>query len=196
MIQTGLSWAIPVDIVTLGSHLEAYMDIKLQVHAFRVCSRFGKGPEVFVNKIPHELIDIIINHLVQPVRLQYFESWMKLHNCFQGSCEPFEHECFHDLDVIDDVCTCERDSDWGESGWEECKCYESDEFFDLSMENYDPFEECIPNQMKWRNLVQQPSTGLVENVPRANVEKYGFAKYDEVGQFSSKIRRPCVLMIS
>jgi hypothetical protein len=66
-------WALPVRIDILGAHLEAHVETLLTISALRLCNKFGSGPQCFVNKLPAELVSIIEDFVVEPVRKRAHE---------------------------------------------------------------------------------------------------------------------------
>jgi hypothetical protein len=44
--SVALTWAIPVDILQLGSSLAAYSKVKPSITQLQLCHRFGRGPNV------------------------------------------------------------------------------------------------------------------------------------------------------
>jgi hypothetical protein len=83
-----LVWATPVDIVELGSSLEAYSD-QLQANTtLRLCHRFGDG---LLSKLPQEILDQIISvaHRMQKHKTRF--KWKQHYLCFQGRCTGAHH---------------------------------------------------------------------------------------------------------
>ncbi|KAF2498026.1 hypothetical protein BU16DRAFT_332256 [Lophium mytilinum] len=90
-VISGVSWAVPVDIVRLAPHLEAYEEAKPAITALRLCHRFGAGPDAHITKLPLELIEIIAELMQQESRLWKYLEWKEDYDCFQESCELEDH---------------------------------------------------------------------------------------------------------
>ncbi|OCL12145.1 hypothetical protein AOQ84DRAFT_373363 [Glonium stellatum] len=87
----GVAWGVPVSIMELGPHLEAYVETKPVVDMLRLCNRFGQGPDVHINKLPHELILMIEEELQKQPRRDAFWDWDEGFACFEGRCEIADH---------------------------------------------------------------------------------------------------------
>ena len=87
----------------LGAHLEAYVETLPTISALRLCNKFGSGPQCFINKLPVELIGMIEDFVVEPVRERARASWAKEYKCFQGNCRMIDdhltreeqHDIYH-----------------------------------------------------------------------------------------------------
>lgn len=83
-----LAWTIPVDIVTLGTSLEAYLSLEKQVHTLVLTHRFRQSP---LSRLPQEILERVIDELQQLERDRHHEHWSDEHACFQERCEPEKH---------------------------------------------------------------------------------------------------------
>ncbi|KAK5007126.1 hypothetical protein LTR16_005966, partial [Cryomyces antarcticus] len=159
---TGIAWGIPVDIVRLGAHLEAYLQMNPTIAALRLSHRFGKGSEVHVTTLPTEIIGMIEEELImQPRRLAH-SSWSEAIRCFQETCRPRDHftkEQFQDI-------MADMGMDFSDSDTESELVDSAD---DILGDNPDLFWKTHKEQKeKWRALVCQ------------HVEAHGnFVKYDK-----------------
>lgn len=86
---SGIIWAMPVNIAQLGAHLQAY--IETNVKTIRLCHRFGRGDDVHIQKLPVELLEMIIEKVQIPARLKAFKRWNDHFLCFQRRCDPKSH---------------------------------------------------------------------------------------------------------
>ncbi|KAF2497859.1 hypothetical protein BU16DRAFT_616431 [Lophium mytilinum] len=87
----GLVWAMPVDIARFGAHLEAYVASSPGIQALRLCCRFGEGVNVYINKLPEELIASVIVELQRPARAIAFAEWSTGFKCFRKDCSMQNH---------------------------------------------------------------------------------------------------------
>jgi hypothetical protein len=94
-----LTWAIPVDIELLGPHLEAYIEFKPVMHQLRLCHRFGKGPENHLNKLPQEILEMVIEEAMKAHRATTapYSKWSSLFFCYEQRCQPLDH--FDDVEL-------------------------------------------------------------------------------------------------
>jgi hypothetical protein len=56
--------AVPVDIIKLLSHVDAFESAQPDARTLRLCNRFGKGKNAYVAKLPKEIIDMIERQLL------------------------------------------------------------------------------------------------------------------------------------
>ena len=54
--NTTMEWAVPVRPDELGAHLEAYEQSLPRLLTLRLCHRYGQGPDVYITKLPPELL--------------------------------------------------------------------------------------------------------------------------------------------
>jgi hypothetical protein len=97
---TALTWAVPVDIVKLGASLEAYLTLKPRITALRLCNKLGRGPDVFVNSLPLELINMIIAYLLVPEQRCQEVKWRTIQSCSENRCIPSDHASGGDFDDL------------------------------------------------------------------------------------------------
>jgi hypothetical protein len=83
-----LAWAAPVDILELGSSLEAYERHLPAITALRLCHRFGEGP---LSQLPQEILDRIASEVHQREKAEIKPKWEQKLACFQGICTPGQH---------------------------------------------------------------------------------------------------------
>jgi hypothetical protein len=87
--------AVPVDIIKLLSHVDAFELAQPDIRTLRLCNRFGKGKNAYVAKLPKEIIDMIERQLL----VQYLNTsatqravdWPSRYCCFESSCRPAAH---------------------------------------------------------------------------------------------------------
>ncbi|KAK4545957.1 hypothetical protein LTR36_002521 [Oleoguttula mirabilis] len=93
-----LIWAVSVDPVQLGAHLESYIKLQPTFTAFRLCWTFGNGPQAFLHRLPIELVKCIEDLLTAEARLPAEEEWSSDYECFIGACRPLNHvrECYRE----------------------------------------------------------------------------------------------------
>lgn len=87
----GIDWAIPVDPVALIAHLKVHTETKEIQQALRICHRYGKGPAAYIAKLPSELLDMIIESVLQPLRVRASRDLSRSYRCFQNICSLREH---------------------------------------------------------------------------------------------------------
>jgi len=86
-VNTLLTWAVPVRPDLLGSRLEAFKQILPQLQTLRLCHRFGKGPSVFITRLPTEVERMI----ERCVPLECSGIWQDSFMHFEKRCEPLDH---------------------------------------------------------------------------------------------------------
>ncbi|KAG9630540.1 hypothetical protein KCU95_g12475, partial [Aureobasidium melanogenum] len=86
-------WGIPVKPVDLLNNLDAYRKAIPIIHTLRLCNQFGKGDNVFITRLPKELIGFIEEELLvlQRANKKCSSRWAKKYCCFEGSCRPSDH---------------------------------------------------------------------------------------------------------
>lgn len=89
--EAGLAWSLPVHPARLGAHIEAHVSAKLTIKTLLLCHGHGKGEKAHIKRLPRELLDLIIEHYMQPIRLQKFREWDRDFACFEGRCEIRDH---------------------------------------------------------------------------------------------------------
>lgn len=80
-----LTWATPVDPVSLGSHFEAYINLRPTIHTFRLCNRFS------ATRLPIELMAIIEDYLMEDEREKCQCIWACAFACWEGRCDIEDH---------------------------------------------------------------------------------------------------------
>ncbi|KAG9765202.1 hypothetical protein KCU73_g582, partial [Aureobasidium melanogenum] len=103
--EMALTWAIPVDIIQLLSHVDAFESAQPDVRTLRLCNRFGKGKNAYVAKLPKEIIDMIekqllVQHLVTQ-SAQKAVDWSSRYCCFESSCRPADHAEGYERKLLD-----------------------------------------------------------------------------------------------
>ncbi|QDS73664.1 hypothetical protein FKW77_002601 [Venturia effusa] len=88
---TALTWAIPVDIVKLAAHLQVDHALKPTITAVQLCHRYGQGPHVFITRLPEELVDMVLHHVIGPARKTKEREWSAIKNCAEGLCGKWDH---------------------------------------------------------------------------------------------------------
>jgi hypothetical protein len=83
-----LAWATPVDIVELGSSIEAYERQLPAITALRLCHRFGDGP---LSQLPQEILDQVVSEVHEGEEAGSKPKWERNHACFQGICTTSQH---------------------------------------------------------------------------------------------------------
>ncbi|KAF7195747.1 hypothetical protein HII31_02882, partial [Pseudocercospora fuligena] len=85
------AWAMPVDIVQLGAHLEAYDTVQPMINTLRLCNRFGRGDKAAITKLPVELVLRVEEYLMIEERVKLLNAWATDLRCWKGQCRPIEH---------------------------------------------------------------------------------------------------------
>ena len=83
-----LAWAAPVDIIELGTSLEAYERQLPAVTTLRLCHRFGDGS---LSQLPQEILDHVVSEVHQEDKAAIKPKWERNFACFQGRCTPAQH---------------------------------------------------------------------------------------------------------
>lgn len=92
IIQSGLFWAVPVCPAELGKHLEAYDTVRPALMTLRLCHRFGRGFEVYITKIPVELVEKIEDIMFESALAAIpYANWAEPFHHFEGRCAPMDH---------------------------------------------------------------------------------------------------------
>ncbi|KAF2808909.1 uncharacterized protein BDZ99DRAFT_571765 [Mytilinidion resinicola] len=94
--STGITWGMPVSIVTLGASLDRFAKLLPQLQTLRLCHRYGKGDDVHLTKLPNELLDMVINELCHVEALTTLPEWERELKCFEGNCTAMSHFEGHD----------------------------------------------------------------------------------------------------
>lgn len=81
--------AVQVDIPTLVSNFEAYVNLLPVISTLRLCHRFGK--DAAITKLPTELVRWIEDSLTYEERLNQCRSRHQNLRCHQHLCDPIEH---------------------------------------------------------------------------------------------------------
>jgi hypothetical protein len=182
--RAGLSWAIPVDILKLGPHLEAYIQIKHVLHQVRLCHRFGTGPSAHLRKLPREVFDVVVDHFRNLTRahLAPYNLWAKKLKCFQKTCKPMDHV---DEDVISELREEFKDNidESARIGSEAHKAYV--EKVAIILDGLEWEGICMVRSYEWKAMVEQePILGTVCRYQDSG--RYEFAKYEEVSDTLSQ----------
>jgi hypothetical protein len=107
---TALTWAIPVDVVKLGASLQAYHSLKPIISYFRLCNRFGQGPNVFLTRLPQELVDMVLEYIIIPTRRVEEVEWNKIKVCAESRCAQRDHFTAEEIEEFEDLAR--RDIDY------------------------------------------------------------------------------------
>ena len=86
-----MAWAIPVNPALIGAHLQAHVQIKPVVNTLRLCRTYGRGPRVFITRLPVELLDAVIDPLVSQLRQTAICTWQEDLVCWEGRCQDVDH---------------------------------------------------------------------------------------------------------
>jgi hypothetical protein len=86
---------VPVRPDLLGPHLKAFEEAVPVLRTLRLCHRFGKGPDVHINKLPAELELLIEQFSLEPRRCKSSDfqknDWKYDFRCFESRCSPLFH---------------------------------------------------------------------------------------------------------
>ena len=86
-----IAWGIPVDIVDLTANLQAYVDTKKTLTAFRFCAQHGQGPDAHISKVPPELVAMIEDYVIEHARSHTRPSLSQNYKCFKAECTLKDH---------------------------------------------------------------------------------------------------------
>ena len=87
-----LTWAVPVNIVKLGTSLEAYANSLPQVTTMRLCHKFR---DCHLSRLPQELLEKVIEDIQLLERANTRLRWRQEFRCFQGLCRHEDHYEFY-----------------------------------------------------------------------------------------------------
>jgi hypothetical protein len=97
--------AIPVDIVQLLSHIDAFQSAQPDIRTLRLCNRFGKVKHARVAKLPKEIVDMIEQELlVQRLNTSSTQrdvDWPSRYCYFESSCRPADHAEGYERKLLD-----------------------------------------------------------------------------------------------
>lgn len=88
---------MPVRPDELGDRIERYTKTLPQLHALRLCYRFGKGHDVHITKLPIEVEQAIEELVVKAwtsFDCKHYEllgEWRDQFACFESRCAPMDH---------------------------------------------------------------------------------------------------------
>ncbi|KAF2839663.1 hypothetical protein M501DRAFT_1015758 [Patellaria atrata CBS 101060] len=144
-----VTWAVPVKIETLGPHLEAYVESRPAIHALRACYRFGQGPDVYVNRLPVELLLLVEEEILTSYRDKAKSLWNKDFQCWKDDCTPMEHLSDGELREVREDCYTMMCS---EESYEKRETREKNELlpaFAFSEEIEDAMAEYVADSEMW-----------------------------------------------
>lgn len=85
--DVGLSqWTMLVSAEDFIPSLAGYVQSLDIITALRLCNRYGKGTECFVNKLPTEMIELIEAQVHVATRQEAFTEWEQQRKCTEGRC--------------------------------------------------------------------------------------------------------------
>ncbi|KAK5136084.1 hypothetical protein LTR08_004134 [Meristemomyces frigidus] len=90
-MEASLAWALPVDVVEFGAHLEAYVNLQPTLSMLRLCNRLGQGPDAAITRLPIELVDQIEASLLHDECQKTRPVWHTTYECYSLECEPIDH---------------------------------------------------------------------------------------------------------
>lgn len=103
-LTAAVTLAVPVNPVQLVAHLEAFVTTKQQLHALKLCHRFGRGPSGSTRgakrlndglkkfqELPLELIYLIDSFVLLPLRASLTEKYDAMFRCFGQTCSVRDH---------------------------------------------------------------------------------------------------------
>ena len=186
----GVVWGVPVNIMELGPHLEAYVETKPVIDTLRLCNRFGQGPNVHINKLPHELILMIEEELQEKPRRNAFWDWDVDFACFEGRCDIHDHFDPEEIEEFEQDVMDQMGGYRGHGcGEEDCECAElfddtddslddeesANAVFDMMKDSESRFEVHWSRRTDWQLRVCQHPESANPNPIRGQ-----FGKYDKV----------------
>jgi hypothetical protein len=66
--------------------VEVYDDTLPVITALRLCNRFGKGSDCYIQKLPTELVEAIEQYIVEPEREKCLAVWSRDLKCYSKEC--------------------------------------------------------------------------------------------------------------
>lgn len=158
-VSGGLVWGVPVRPDKLVEHLEVFEKALPSLNALRLCHRFGKGPNVYITKLPIEIVQaieaIIFDSKIEPFHHPF--SIFEAFEHFEGRCQPSDH-------VYDDRHMDLRDDAYEEIRHKLCKKCKKDQFhmYDCSKDCNAKVQEqmnemCCDGDMEWEDMFCEPA---------------------------------------
>ncbi|TKA64972.1 hypothetical protein B0A55_08592 [Friedmanniomyces simplex] len=103
------SMAVPVRPDELGDRMDRFTQTLPQLHALRLCHRFGEGPDVHITKLPVEVVEAIEELVTEAWssfdarNWQMLGGWSEQFACFEHRCAPMDHlpDCHSPLSDYD-----------------------------------------------------------------------------------------------
>ncbi|KAL8703709.1 MAG: hypothetical protein Q9201_003110 [Fulgogasparrea decipioides] len=120
-----LAWAINVGHAQLGARLEAYVETKAAITAFKACVRHTTIHSM--SQLAPELVEIIADALKDTVYLRKVPQWLSERKCLLNECRSRDHftkaeryDCLLDvlMEVDYDLCSDDEDDYLLEQGME------------------------------------------------------------------------------
>ena len=84
-----IAWALEIPHAQLGARLEAYIETKPTITAFRACLRQLRLPPKA--EIPPEILQMILNALRDATYEPKISMWDQGRRCLQDDCETVDH---------------------------------------------------------------------------------------------------------
>jgi hypothetical protein len=183
-VTNALTWAIPVDVVKLGAHLDAYIELKPLLHQLRLCHRFGEGPDVHLTKLPQELLELVVDCLLTSAQCNApYKKWDNPFSCFEGRCSPVEHVSDVQLEnwrrEVDQCLHADAPSfdNYDKEELEEAV----QEYLDEMSLELDYYRICEGRKIRWKEMIAQKPSGI-KLCECWEDETHEFDEYAKVGQ--------------
>lgn len=93
-----MTWAVPVDTVTLGARLEAYVESKASLHTFKLCIQHSQAGRA-LGKLPVEMIENVASIFQQSHFEDRIEEWTEARECEDGDLDEREDVSYRIYDT-------------------------------------------------------------------------------------------------
>ncbi|TKA83210.1 hypothetical protein B0A55_00658 [Friedmanniomyces simplex] len=97
LLVKSIDRAVPVRSDELGDRMDRFTQTLPQLHALRLCPRFGEGPDVHITKLPVEVVEAIEELVTEAWssfdarHWQMLGGWSEQFACFEHRCAPMDH---------------------------------------------------------------------------------------------------------
>lgn len=95
-----MSRATPVNFVDLVSHLSVYKSSYPAIRVLRACHRYGKGEHAYINRLPVEVIDMIIVEMLNTQHPAVTKEGYDMSECFEVRCKRESHYNASELEKV------------------------------------------------------------------------------------------------
>jgi len=81
-----MSRATPVEVADLVAHLSVYRSSYPAITALYACNQYGKGEHAYINRLPVEIVDMIVIEMLYEQYPAATKEWYDKSECFEDRC--------------------------------------------------------------------------------------------------------------